>query len=68
VENEKPLIWLHGEVKTPPFTSAAGIESGLLLRRLQKGDSLGIPHSKPKMPDEVSERCRKRLKQYDSKS
>jgi len=24
--NDKPLVWLHGEIKTPPFSSAARIE------------------------------------------
>lgn len=52
---EKPLVWLHGEVKTPPFTTAARIEAGVLLRRLQRGESLGLPHSRP-MPD-VGRRC-----------
>ena len=43
----KPLVWLHGEVKTPPFGKEARIEAGYLLRRLQRGDSLGMPHSRP---------------------
>ncbi|MBE9251827.1 type II toxin-antitoxin system RelE/ParE family toxin [Dolichospermum sp. LEGE 00240] len=46
-ENDKPLIWLHGEIKTPPFSQEARIETGILLRRLQQGESLGMPHSKP---------------------
>jgi phage-related protein len=46
----KPLAWLHGEVKTPPFSRAARLEAGELLRRLQEGESLGLPHSRP-MPD-----------------
>ena len=33
-------MWLEGEVKTPPFTRAARLEVGYLLRRLQKGESL----------------------------
>ena len=49
-EENKPLIWLHGEVKTPPFSVQARIEAGFLLRRLQQGESLGLPHSRP-MPD-----------------
>jgi len=28
--SEKPLAWLHGEIKTPPFPSAARLEAGLL--------------------------------------
>ena len=44
---DKPLVWLHGEIKTPPFATAARIEAGMLLRRLQRGESLGMPHSRP---------------------
>ncbi|MBD2515597.1 type II toxin-antitoxin system RelE/ParE family toxin [Nostoc sp. FACHB-973] len=43
----KPLVWLHGEVKTPPLTQEARIEAGVLLRQLQEGESLGLPHSRP---------------------
>jgi phage-related protein len=46
-EAEKPLMWLHGEVKSPPFSSAGRIEAGVLLRRLQRGDLLALPHSRP---------------------
>lgn len=28
----KPVVWLHGEVKTPPFTPAGRQEAGMLLR------------------------------------
>jgi phage-related protein len=45
--NGKPLIWLHGEVKTPPVSQEARIEAGVLLRRLQQGEILGLPHSRP---------------------
>jgi phage-related protein len=44
---DKPLVWLKGEVKTPPFSPEVRIEAGFLLRRLQKGESLGLPHSRP---------------------
>ena len=44
---DKPLVWLRGEVKTPPFGSEARTEAGFLLRRLQRGESLGLPHSRP---------------------
>ena len=47
---DKPLVWLRGEVKTPPFGPDARAEAGFLLRRLQRGDRLGLPHSRP-MPD-----------------
>ncbi|MGH2372677.1 MAG: type II toxin-antitoxin system RelE/ParE family toxin, partial [bacterium] len=42
---DKPLVWLHGEIKTPPFSATARIEAGVLLRRLQRGDRLSLPHS-----------------------
>jgi phage-related protein len=48
-------MWLHGEVKTPPFSSAASIEAGFLLRRLQAGERLSLPHSRP-MPS-IGDRC-----------
>jgi phage-related protein len=53
--NEKPLVWLHGEVKTPPFSKPARIEAGYLLRRLQQGDLLSMPWSRP-MPS-IGSRC-----------
>lgn len=51
----KPLVWLHGEVKTPPFTAEARQESGMLLRMLQEGDQLSMPQAEP-LPD-VGARC-----------
>ncbi len=44
---DKPLVWLRGKIKTPPFGSDARIEAGFLLRRLQRGELLGLPHSRP---------------------
>lgn len=44
---DKPLAWLHGEIKTPPFTAVARVETGVLLRRLQRGEVIGLPHSRP---------------------
>ena len=55
VGKDKPLAWLHGEVKTPPFSKAARIEAGYLLRELQRGKLLPMPHSRP-MPA-VGPRC-----------
>jgi phage-related protein len=46
-ENDKPIIWLHGEIKTPPFTQEARTEAGFLLRKLQQGENLSLPHSRP---------------------
>ena len=42
----KPLVWLYGEVKTPPFSSRARIEAGVLIRKLQGGAKLSLPHSR----------------------
>ncbi len=104
----KPLVWLHGEIKTPPFTPEGRQEAGMLLRLLQEGERLGMPQAEAlpdvgsrcgalrvrdaehnwrimyridpdaililevyskktrKIPDEVMQRCRQRLKQYDA--
>ena len=48
-------MWLHGEVRTPPLSAAARIEAGVLLRRLQRGESIGLPRSRP-MPS-IGRRC-----------
>ena len=52
---DKPLRWLHGEVKTPPFSHNARLEAGLLLRQLQQGEKLSLPHSRP-LPS-IGPRC-----------
>ncbi len=52
---DKPLVWLHGEVKTPPFSAASRLEAGFLLRRLQAGESLSLPQSRPMPP--IGVRC-----------
>lgn len=106
-KTRKPLVWLQGEIKTPPFTAEGRQEAGMLLRLLQEGERLGMPQAEAlpdvgsrcgalrirdaehnwrimyridsdaivilevyskktrKIPDEVMERCSKRLKQYD---
>jgi phage-related protein len=55
ISADKPLVWLHGEIKTPPFSKAARLEAGFLLRRLQSGEKLGLPWSRP-MPS-IGSRC-----------
>lgn len=55
VRRDKPLAWLHGDVKTPPFGKAARIEAGYLLREVQSGKALSMPHSRP-MPA-IGARC-----------
>ena len=104
----KFLVWLHGEIKTPPFTHNGRQEVGMLLRFLQEGEQPTMPQAEPlpgvgprcgalrvrdaehnwrimyrvdsdavlvvevyskksrKIPDEVFERCKRRLKQYDA--
>jgi phage-related protein len=106
-ETPKPLAWLHGEIKTPPFTEEGRREAGYLLRMLQQGENLGMPQAEPlrivgprcgalrvrdgahnwrtmyrvdpdvvlilevyskktrTVPQEVIDRCKKRLKGYD---
>jgi phage-related protein len=54
-QTEKPLVWLHGEIKIPPFSTDARIEAGYLLRQLQQGIRLSLPHSRP-MPS-IGSRC-----------
>lgn len=44
---EKEIFWLHGEVKSPPFSREARVDAGYLLRLLQKGEKLSMPQSRP---------------------
>lgn len=44
---DKPIVWLAGEVKTPPFSQEARISAGHWLRKLQKGEFVEMPHSRP---------------------
>jgi len=55
MHSDKPLLWLDGVVRSPPFAPAARIEAGVLLRRLQRGERLSLPHSRP-MPA-IGPRC-----------
>jgi len=54
-EHDKPLVWIQGEVKTPPFSADARIKAGFLLRRLQKGEMVEMPDSRP-MPS-IGKNC-----------
>jgi phage-related protein len=49
-DDSKEIIWLSGEVKTPPFSQSARNEAGFLLRQLQAGELLSMPISRP-MPN-----------------
>ncbi len=53
--DHKPLVWLHGEIRSPPLSSKARVEAGYLLRLLQRGTSLSMPRSRP-MPA-IGTRC-----------
>jgi phage-related protein len=44
---DKPIVWLADKIKTPPFSGSSRREIGWLLRRLQRGERLGMPHSRP---------------------
>lgn len=63
---DKPLVWLGVDVKTPPFSADARIEAGFLLRRLQGGHRLELPHSRP-MPV-VGTRCHELRVQDDDQT
>ncbi|MBT8464309.1 MAG: type II toxin-antitoxin system RelE/ParE family toxin [Deltaproteobacteria bacterium] len=52
---DKPLVWLGESVRSPPFSAEARKRAGLLLRRLQRGETLSMPESRP-MPS-IGPRC-----------
>ena len=52
---DRPLVWLRGEVSTPPFSAEARREAGFLLRMLQRGERLSMPQSRPMPP--IGLRC-----------
>ncbi len=65
--SDKPLVWLQGEIRTPPFSKQARLEAGFLLRLLQKIVILAVfPKKTGKTPKEVIDACRQRLQRYDS--
>jgi phage-related protein len=51
----KTLVVLSGEIKTPPVSQEARREIGFLIRKLQLGLRLEMPHSRP-MPS-IGRRC-----------
>ncbi len=62
---DKALVLLRGEIKTPPMSKAARLEAESLLRRLQQSEVLSMPHSRP-MPD-IGRRCQElRIEDGDS--
>ena len=44
---DKPLVWLHGEIQTPPLSKDARVEAGFRLRFHQQGRLLSLPYSRP---------------------
>jgi phage-related protein len=52
---EKPIRLIGGEIKSLPLSRTARKEVGQLLRLLQDGESIGLPHSRP-MPS-IGPRC-----------
>jgi phage-related protein len=49
------VVWVCGEVKTPPFSVEARIKAGFLLRKLQQGQKLEMPDSRT-MPS-IGKQC-----------
>lgn len=47
VNVSKALVWMHGAVKSPPFSARARVQAGFLLRMLQEGERLVMPESRP---------------------
>jgi len=54
-DTDRPLVWLRGEVTTPPFSVEARREAGFLLRMLQRGEKLSMPQSRPM--SSIGRRC-----------
>jgi phage-related protein len=50
-----PVIWVHGCISSPPFSITARHEAGYQLFRLQLGELLSMPDSRP-MPS-IGARC-----------
>jgi phage-related protein len=66
VVSDKSLVILSGQIKTPPLSKAARRETGFLLRLLQRGESLGLPRSRP-MPA-IGPRCHELRIQDDNRT
>ena len=78
---DKPLVWLDRGINSPPFSPSGRVEAGYRLRRLQQGELLSMPHSRPmpviaevfdkssrQTPRMIIELCRKRLWAYDQRA
>jgi hypothetical protein len=51
-KEDKPLVWLRGEIKTPPFSQAGRLEAGYLLRYCNKERRWGFRIHGPCRPSE----------------
>lgn len=47
IKTDRPLILLGPSIRTPPFSVEARMEAGELLRDVQDGENVGLPHSRP---------------------
>jgi hypothetical protein len=63
--DRKEIVWLAGELKTPPFSQSARIEAGFLLRQLQECEMLSMPISRP-IPS-IGKHCHE-LRVHDSEN
>lgn len=52
---DRPLVWLRTEIKTPPLSVTTRIRAGVFLRRLQRGEQIALPHARS-MPT-IGARC-----------
>jgi hypothetical protein len=57
---DKPIVWLHGEIKTPPMSAQARLEAGHLILVLEV-----LKKKTQSTPSEVIKVCRRRLADYD---
>jgi phage-related protein len=55
MNQDKYLIWLADEIKTPPFYRSVRIEVGFLLQQLLNGELPTLPMSKPM--SSIDDRC-----------
>lgn len=47
LDAERAIVWIHGDVKSPPFSTHARKKVGSLLRVLQLGGKLQMPIARP---------------------
>ena len=53
--DKKVVVWLHGEINVPPFSTGAAEEAFNLIEDLREGKKLSLPRSRP-MPS-IGKRC-----------